>query len=192
MSPKTSKQNELIREQSRKKILEAALELFGTRGFHNTSIEQIRKLAGVSKGLIYNYFNDKEDLMNQIVFEEIKKGDVIIEEMGRLNNSKERFKYLLDFTFEYFRKQEHHSRLMVSLSLQMEDFPKLKDIILAKYQGTMPLMTMLLEDLGVEHPEEEAMALGASLDGLGMQYLVIGEELDLEKIKTFLINKYCS
>lgn len=192
MSPKTPKQNEAIRQQSRTKILEAALELFATRGFHNTSIEQIRKLAGVSKGLIYSYFTDKEDLMNQIVFEEMKQGDVIIEEMGRLNNSEERFEYLLDFTFSYFVNQKHHSKLMAGLALQMEDFPKLKDIILSRYKGTMPLIALLLEDLGFENPEKEAIILSASLDGIGMQYMVIGEELPLDEIKAYYLQKYCS
>lgn len=191
MSPKSPAQNEVIRQQSRSKILEAALELFASRGFHNTSIEQIRKLAGVSKGLIYNYFTDKEDLMNQIVFEEMKQGDVIIEKMGRLTNSKERFKFLIDFSFDYFRTQKHHSKLMVSLAMQMEDFPKLKDIILARYKGTLPLMTMLLEDLGAEDPKEEAITISAALDGIGMQYLVLGEELPLDDLKEHLIKKYC-
>ncbi|MDW3647458.1 MAG: TetR/AcrR family transcriptional regulator [Bacteroidia bacterium] len=191
MSPKSPAQNEVIRQQSRSKILEAALELFASRGFHNTSIEQIRKLAGVSKGLIYNYFADKEDLMNQIVFEEMKQGDVIIEKMGRLTNSKDRFKFLIDFSFDYFRTQKHHSKLMVSLAMQMEDFPKLKDIILARYKGTLPLMTMLLEDLGAEDPKEEAITISAALDGIGMQYLVLGEELPLDDLKEHLIKKYC-
>ena len=192
MSPKTPAQNEAIRQQSRSKILEAALELFASRGFHNTSIEQIRKLAGVSKGLIYNYFADKEDLMNQIVFEEMKQGDVIIEEMGRLTTAEDRFKFLIDFSFNYFRTQKHHSKLMVSLAMQMEDFPKLKDIVLERYKGMMPLMSMLLEELGASNPREEAITVSAALDGIGMQYLVLGEELPLDDLKAHLIDTYCN
>ncbi|MEM6801498.1 MAG: TetR family transcriptional regulator, partial [Bacteroidota bacterium] len=192
MSPKTPAQNEAIRQQSRNKILEAALELFARQGFHNTSIEQIRKRAGVSKGLIYNYFTDKEDLMNQIFFEEMKQGDQIIEEMGQLVNGQERFKYLLDFTFSYLTSQEDRSKLMVSIGMQIDDFPKLKDIVLARYKGVMPLMTHLFEELGVENPRIEAIAVSAALDGLGIQYLIMGDEVPLLEMKEYLIQKYCT
>ena len=53
--PKTKEQFEEIRNKSKAAIIEAALELFANNGFHNTSITQIAKKAGVSKGLMYNY-----------------------------------------------------------------------------------------------------------------------------------------
>ncbi len=59
MSPKSNKQFEEIRKNSRNKILDAAFELFAKQGFHSTSINQIAKQAGVAKGLIYNYFKKK-------------------------------------------------------------------------------------------------------------------------------------
>lgn len=59
MSPRSNEQLDELREQRKAEILEAALALFARQGFHNTSIEQIRKKAGVSKGLIYNYFEKK-------------------------------------------------------------------------------------------------------------------------------------
>ena len=56
MSPKTQAQNEIIRKQSKRKILDAALKLFATKGFESTSVNAIAKEAGVAKGLIYYYF----------------------------------------------------------------------------------------------------------------------------------------
>lgn len=43
-------------------ILEAAVELFSRYGFHETEVGAIAKVAGVSKGTIYNYFPDKHAL----------------------------------------------------------------------------------------------------------------------------------
>lgn len=50
-------------EARRKQILSAALELFGTKGFHRTTTQDLADAAGVSVGLIYQYFKDKENLL---------------------------------------------------------------------------------------------------------------------------------
>jgi len=53
---------ELI-EKRRGQITQAALELFGRRGYHATTIRDIAKRAGVSIGTIYQYVTDKEDVL---------------------------------------------------------------------------------------------------------------------------------
>lgn len=47
----------------RSQILGAAIELFGKRGYHATTIRDIARLAGVSTGLVYQYFGDKDDVL---------------------------------------------------------------------------------------------------------------------------------
>jgi AcrR family transcriptional regulator len=49
-------------EEKRVLILDAAVELFTEQGFSNTSMDQIAKLAGVSKQTVYSHFGNKEDL----------------------------------------------------------------------------------------------------------------------------------
>jgi len=50
-------------EQRRREIIEVALELFTTVGFEKTSMEQIARRAGLSKGAVYWYFDGKLELM---------------------------------------------------------------------------------------------------------------------------------
>ncbi|WP_026672693.1 TetR/AcrR family transcriptional regulator [Alkalihalobacterium bogoriense] len=57
-------------------ILEKAVELFGEKGYENTSIQEIADEIGIAKGSIYSYFQSKEDLLisiyehyQQLVFE---------------------------------------------------------------------------------------------------------------------------
>jgi AcrR family transcriptional regulator len=47
----------------RSQILGAAIELFGQRGYYGTTIREIAERAGVSTGLVYQYFGDKEDVL---------------------------------------------------------------------------------------------------------------------------------
>ena len=73
MSPRNKIQNEAIRRASIDRIMDACLELFSRQGFAATSVNQIAKEAGVSKGLIYNYFESKEALIKEIVLDGMNK-----------------------------------------------------------------------------------------------------------------------
>lgn len=50
-------------EQRRAQILRAAVKLFSDNGYYTTTISQIAREAGVSTGLIYQYFGDKDDVL---------------------------------------------------------------------------------------------------------------------------------
>ncbi|EOZ98637.1 transcriptional regulator, TetR family [Indibacter alkaliphilus LW1] len=50
------------REKKSKLILDVAIKLFTTKGFDATKMEDVAKMAGISKGLTYFYFKNKEDL----------------------------------------------------------------------------------------------------------------------------------
>ncbi len=47
----------------RTQIIDAAIVLFGKRGFHGTTVHAIAQRAGLSTGLVYQYFGDKEDVL---------------------------------------------------------------------------------------------------------------------------------
>ena len=55
-------------------ILNAALELLVEKGVHNTPMSQIAKAAGTGMGTIYNYFPNKDILINEI-YVNIKEQD---------------------------------------------------------------------------------------------------------------------
>lgn len=50
-------------ERRRKQVVAAAIAMFGRRGYHASTIRDIAAQAGVSVGLIYQYFGDKEDVL---------------------------------------------------------------------------------------------------------------------------------
>jgi AcrR family transcriptional regulator len=53
--------------EKRKKIVEAGYQLFCEKGYHNTNTAEIAKLAGVSTGIVYNYFKDKKDIFMEVI-----------------------------------------------------------------------------------------------------------------------------
>lgn len=59
-------------ERTRWALLDAARELFSERGFAGASLEDIAERAGVTRGPLYHYFDDKEDLF-RAVYEEVER-----------------------------------------------------------------------------------------------------------------------
>lgn len=55
--------------EKKEKIIKAGFELICDKGYYNTNTAEIAKSAGVSTGIVYQYFNDKHD----ILIEGIKK-----------------------------------------------------------------------------------------------------------------------
>ncbi len=53
-------------ELTRQRLIRAALELFTTRGYHDTTTAQIAKKAGIAEGTIYRHFASKQQLVNEL------------------------------------------------------------------------------------------------------------------------------
>jgi TetR/AcrR family transcriptional regulator, transcriptional repressor of aconitase len=74
MSPKVSKEH---LEQRRAKILEAATEVFIEHGYERTTMKHVMDAAEVSRGGLYQYFSNKEDLYEAILAERLT-GQVLV------------------------------------------------------------------------------------------------------------------
>ncbi|NEA45518.1 TetR/AcrR family transcriptional regulator [Streptomyces sp. SID10815] len=61
---KTRRMPRAVREQQ---MLDAAVQIFGRRGYMAASMDEIAELAGVSKPLVYLYLNSKEDLFSACI-----------------------------------------------------------------------------------------------------------------------------
>jgi AcrR family transcriptional regulator len=55
------------KEHRRRQILQIALDEFIAKGFYGTSTREICKIAGVSSGLLFYYFNSKEELYEALI-----------------------------------------------------------------------------------------------------------------------------
>jgi AcrR family transcriptional regulator len=59
----TKKLHEGAAELTKQKIINAAVQRFAARGYQKTSIDEIAKEAGVTKGAVYHHFKDKKELL---------------------------------------------------------------------------------------------------------------------------------
>jgi AcrR family transcriptional regulator len=57
----------LTAPERRRAILDAAQEVFGERGYHGSSLDEIAQSAGISKALIYEHFESKKELHESLL-----------------------------------------------------------------------------------------------------------------------------
>lgn len=189
MSPRTAEQNEEIRQQTQKQIVDAAFELFANEGYSKTSIAAVAKKAGISKGLIYHYFESKEAILEAIFNQLVEIGEQVTdfpEDFGPA----EKIKQTLEQTFEFIEKETGMGRLMVSLALQPGVFDSLKPKLDNVQERQRLMFKEIMWDLGYAEPELEAYQLGALMDGVLMGYITMGEDYPLAELKKKILEEY--
>src|SRR6476660_6495819 len=66
-------------QQTRRRLLDAGVDVFATRGYHTARVDDIVKVAKTSHGTFYLYFSNKEDL-----FRALTEAESGASEFGRL------------------------------------------------------------------------------------------------------------
>src|ERR1700712_5869603 len=82
-APQTEPRWRRLPEERPQQILKAALAIFAERGLAQARLEDIAKRAGLSKGTIYLYFPNKEELFREVVrstvIAQIERGEAVFE-----------------------------------------------------------------------------------------------------------------
>ena len=169
----------------------AAMELFATEGFPGTSVSAIAKKAGVSKGLIYNYFESKEDIVKGLIDMMLQMAEDIMDKAAteKAVTPKQELKNLIDVFFDTVEQQMEMMRWILPLAFQMSRFSFVNDMVKGKIESTIGVMQNIFERLGYEDPEREAWFLGAIMDGLGMDIAIL-PDYEIDKMHQYLYVKY--
>ncbi len=95
------------------RILDAAEELFASKGFDGAKVQEIATLAGVNKAMLYYYFKDKDELLIAVVGRIIGGiQDAIPRFFDREENAAHNIENFLDFYIEYLSRNSSFVRLM--------------------------------------------------------------------------------
>lgn len=188
--PRTREQNEEIRRNTRRLILDNSLKLFANKGFHGTSISDIAKAAGISKGLAYNYFKSKENILEAIFEEALNTGNVLQDKLNELDDPYKKIEMIITSMFDFIRYDGEYWRLYFAMSLQPEIFAASQPINIKFAQFYLEIIAQLFKEIGIKEPMSEARLFFAGLDGLGLQYFFYGKEFPFDKMKKYYIRKY--
>jgi AcrR family transcriptional regulator len=190
MSPRSTEKNKEIRQESMMRIMNAAFTLIAKQGYESTSITQIARQAGVSKGLLYNYFRSKEELLQQLIEKAFSQSDGLIGQLADPRPEKT-LENLFRWYFKELRERPDYWRLMTELTFKIDKFKFVHDMARDKMKAYVSFLQTLLEQLEYEDPPGEAKIVAALFDGIAIQYLVIRDNYPLDELEAYLINKYC-
>jgi AcrR family transcriptional regulator len=168
--PRTEEQFNQIRRERKQMIMDTALEVFAAHGYESTSISMISRKAGVSKGLMYNYFVSKEDLLEKIMMKGIDEMLPLIDPNNDGVLSKSEFIFLIDESFRIMKEKINFYRLYFSLMMQPSVTKLFTDKLNEVATPFIKIFVDYFEKKGSKNPMLEAIMVGALLDGIGFNY----------------------
>ena len=209
MTPRSSAQFGEMREEKKTLIMNAALEHFSNIGFHATTISHIARHAGISKGLMYNYFKSKEVLLAAIINRSLTEiyGSFDPDHDSQLTPAE--FELFIRQVFSLFREKRQFWKLLLRIMMQQGVYENLlsEDKMPISVSG-MPLrefsqnMIKLLADYFARKkdsavpdydPTIEMLMFINTIKGFAMTYVFADEQYQgdyFEKMIDALIKRY--
>ncbi|MFD0713204.1 TetR/AcrR family transcriptional regulator [Paenibacillus sp. GCM10027626] len=192
--PRTQEENERIRQISKDKILMAAMELFMKRGYHATSIDDVAKHANISKGLLYNYYKGKEELLGTMVEARINEMVQVMEVAATKETPAGQLKHIAEGAIDNVKEKPEVFRFYLHLQTQPES-----DQVLAKYSKLLieesarqfNLQCEMFQNLGVKEPRKRSLYFSSALQGIMLMISTYPEQFPIEEIKAQIILEFC-
>jgi AcrR family transcriptional regulator len=165
------------------KILEAALQLFATEGYNAVSTNRIAKQAGVSEGLIFRHFGNKQGLLDALVADVEIRLQTVFGPVLFGTEPQAVIHQIINIPFQVDSSDYNYWKLQFMLKWE----PTYNKP--GKMQPLLDKMTWAFQELGAVDPEMEARLLNSIIDNLAIM-LVRNELPDTEAYQQFLLHKY--
>ena len=190
MSPRTKEQFKTMRNQRKEMILDAALHVFAEEGYHSASISKIAKKGGVSKGLMYNYFESKQDLLSVLLHSIIDERNSFMEKIVKKGFDDAAFEEVINHTVQTLKADPKHWKLYFLMAIQ----PEVLEMIMKEQSPTMQTYKMLFyqyfkEKYG-DDAEKKMYYFTATFSGIRMNFVLNPDTFPLDDVRDQLIDQF--
>lgn len=179
---------------SRETILEVAEAIISAKGVKDTSLLDIAKAVGISKGTLYYHYSSKETLVYDITGRHFDK--VISRMMKMLDSVGSRMKpeEMLQLVLTDLVEQLHIDRLHLYLLHEViSGNVELKERYVERYREWRAMICSSLEKIfGIEHVAHEAAAglLLSVIEGSTIRRIVLEDPIDYKAISRCIASMY--
>jgi len=163
-------------------ILMTAMNLFAADGYDGTSTSAIAKEAGVSEGLIFKHFKNKEGLLEAIIAFGMDKASVYFSEIILISDPKKRLEKAISLPFSIDPIDNKFWKLIYALKWQRGE---LSD---APFELFRESLIDAFDQLNYESPEHEASLIEVLIDGVATQVLL--KNIDASPLLEIILKKY--
>jgi AcrR family transcriptional regulator len=174
-------------EETKTKILDAAIKLFSTRGFATASVDDICEEAGISKGAFYHHFESKQSLFLALLDGWLQAIDSAIE-ASKDKTAPETFMQMTEAFPYIFETAGDGLPMFLEFWLQASRDKTIWDVSIAPYRRYHKYFTKLIKK-GVDEgsfvevdPELASRMIVATAMGLLLQSLLDPKGAKWEKV----------
>ncbi|WP_433744716.1 TetR/AcrR family transcriptional regulator [Falsibacillus pallidus] len=193
--PRTPEENDRIRQLSKQNIRAAAMELFVKQGYYATPISQVAKQAGISKGLLYNYYKGKEELLAEMVEARIKEVVDVMEGAEAFDKPSEQLKYIIEGAINTIHQNPEVHRFYLHLQTQPEadeELIKYSKLLIQENARMFEVQCRIFERMGVEEPRSRSLYFSSVLQGVMLMISTYPKNVPIEEMKKQVIKQFCT
>ncbi len=190
--PKISEEK---KEERKKIILNSAAEVFGMKGYSDSSIDDIVKHSGISKGGIYTYFSTKEAIFLEIAEQRFEARSHLIKDLEQIESAVERIETYIRWLLETLEDPEVISRSRFSFEFwtvisRNQDKGHLAKERYEKFASDLEAVILYgiarKEFRGELEVKSAVLLLLSAMDGIGFMSTVMGKEVSVTDISEFV------
>ncbi len=178
-----------IQSERKKTILNAAVKLFSKTDFHEVTVDEIALNAGLSKGTLYLYFKNKEDLFFSII--EGKSNELFY----RMENSirydlpfEETLQEFIKSYLNFFKENKAYFKIIHSekCRMTMDDHYRMHDLGIEVFNRFLKLTEKLVKagkkenSIGDIDPDIAARGLRGILNSFVFQWIFTNQKISIE------------
>jgi AcrR family transcriptional regulator len=179
------------KDNKKELIIESALRLFATQGYASTPVSLIAKTAGVSQGLMYNFFSSKEELLREMISLGARDIAESMESYLTATDAKSAIRHHVLKTVEIVRQRKEFWRLLHAIRLQGLVIQVVEDQFQEITARVTATFEKIFRQLRYPDPALEAILFLTQIDGLVILYLQ-EETIPIKKLADHLIKRYAS
>jgi AcrR family transcriptional regulator len=164
----------------REQILDVSVQVFAHRGFHSTSMNDVAEAAGVTKPVLYQHFDSKQDLYLALLEE---AGNRLRNAISKAVASASTGKQQTELGFKaYFRwvADDHDAFLLLFGSRANRDEESTRTIRRITAEAAQAIAPLIAVDIDIEHQRVLAQGLVGLAEGVSRHLVERGEQFDPE------------
>lgn len=178
--------NPIIKEFRTKQVVDATKRCIVEKGFANLSVKDIAREAGVSTGVIYHYFRNKEDILLQVIVDAFRKSyEEVMDEVDPITDPCEKLMSYIDKAQATSQQNPDFYVVMANYLGQAHSNPEITKIMLRFFNNITTYVGNIVDtgEMG-ESPVKEAipaMVIALSI-GTGVLSSLNSEQYDSQHI----------
>ena len=180
-----------VATERKNQIVRATVDCIAKYGYHNFSMQDVARTAGVSKGIIHYYFLNKDDLMMSVlgkVAADIER--VLHADMDSIDNPRKKLEIFIDICLDVVRSTREYYQVNMDFWTQINQKAEVRQVIAQHYVKFRETCSKVIME-GIEKglfakvdPKEYSIYIVAVIDGVCLQWLFDERAFNYDKMST--------